>query len=84
MYRPGASNANYSTTIPVFNGSKWDWTECGDLYLDRDGVEHWKTAFYNSEGWDPKTGNPGGKTLKKLGLSGIAETLEKKGKLGIV
>ena len=84
MYRPEASNANYSTTIPVFNGSKWDWTECGDLYLDRDGVEHWKTAFYNSEGWDPKTGNPGGKTLKKLGLSGIAETLEKKGKLGIV
>ena len=84
MYRPGASNAHYSTVIPVFNGSKWDWTECGDLYMDHDGVEHWKTAFYAAEGWDPRTGNPGGESLKRLGLSRIAEILEKNGKLGIV
>lgn len=82
MYRPGASRANYNTTIPVFNGSKWDWTECRDLYLDHDGVEHWKTIFYETEGWDPKTGNPGRTTLHKLGLAGVADILEKNGKLG--
>ncbi|MGD9159713.1 MAG: aldehyde ferredoxin oxidoreductase N-terminal domain-containing protein, partial [Desulfobacteraceae bacterium] len=83
MYKPGASNAHYSTTIPVFDGSKWDWTECGDLYMNHDGVEHWKTAFYNIEGWDPLTGNPGGRTLKDLGLSGIADILKENKKLGV-
>lgn len=58
MYKPGASSAHYLTTIPVFNGSKWDWIDCADLYLDHDGVEHWKGIFYSTEGWDPQTGNP--------------------------
>ena len=82
MYQPGASKAHYLTTIPVFDGTKWDWTDCGDLYLDRDGVEQWKTAFYTVEGWDPKTGNPKRQTLQELGLSRIADTLEENGKLG--
>ena len=83
MYQPGASKAHYLTTIPVFDGTKWDWTDCGDLYLDRDGVEQWKTAFYTIEGWDPKTGNPKRQTLRELGLSRIADTLEENGKLGV-
>ena len=82
MYKPGASSAHYSTNIPVFNGSKWDWTECGDLYLDHDGVEQWKTAFYTAEGWDTQTGNPGPKTLEALGLNRVADILEANGKLG--
>ena len=77
MYRPGASNANYQTVIPVFNGSGWDWTECGDLYLDHDGVEHWKTEFYTIEGWDAETGHPKRQTLQDLGLSRICNVLEK-------
>jgi aldehyde:ferredoxin oxidoreductase len=82
MYKPGASSAHYSTTIPVYDGSKWDWIDCADLYLDHDGVEHWKGLFYATEGWDTKTGNPRGDTLKKLGLSSIADILKRNGKLG--
>jgi aldehyde:ferredoxin oxidoreductase len=83
MYRPGASKAHYQPSIPVFDGSQWSWVDCGDLYLDREGVERWKTAFYSFEGWDPKTGHPTRSTLEKLGLSRVADVLEKKGKLGV-
>ncbi|NLV32528.1 MAG: hypothetical protein GXY47_15405 [Acidobacteria bacterium] len=82
MYRPGASNAHYETRIPVFDGASWNWTDCGELYLDRDGVERWKTAFYSTEGWDPRTGHPRRPTLEKLGLGRVAEVLESRGKLG--
>jgi aldehyde:ferredoxin oxidoreductase len=82
MYKPGASKAHYGPTIPVFDGTKWDWKDCSDLYLDHDGVEKWKTAFYSYEGWDPKTGHPTRQTLGKLGLSRVADVLENKGKLG--
>ena len=82
MYKPGASKAHYQPSIPVFDGKKWDWTDCGDLYLDRDGVERWKTAFYSFEGWDSGTGHPKRQTLEKLGLSRVADVLENKGKLG--
>ena len=81
MYKPGASRAHYQTQLPVFDGNKWDWTDCGDLFLDKEGFEQWKTAFYNVEGWDPDTGHPKRATLEKLGLSGAADILEKNGKL---
>jgi aldehyde:ferredoxin oxidoreductase len=80
-YKPGASRAHYGPMIPVYNGKGWDWIDCGDLYLDNDGVEQWKTAFYTIEGWDPETGSPTRETLEKLGLQGVADVLEKRGKL---
>jgi aldehyde:ferredoxin oxidoreductase len=82
MYRPGASVANYATTLPVYNGSKWDWVNCRELYLDDKGVEQWKTEFYRVEGWDPQTGYPTRKTLEGLGLKYIADALQAKNKLG--
>ena len=82
MYKPGASKAHYSPSIPVFDGMKWDWKDCSDLYLDHDGVEQWKTAFYSFEGWDSRTGHPKRHTLEKLGLSQVADVLENNGKLG--
>jgi aldehyde:ferredoxin oxidoreductase len=82
MYRPGASRAHYLPTIPLFDGKKWDWTDCGELYLDEDGVERWKTAFYSLEGWDAKSGYPKRATLEKLGLRHVADVLESRDRLG--
>jgi aldehyde:ferredoxin oxidoreductase len=82
MYKPGASKAHYQPTVPVFDGHEWAWKDCSDLYLDPDGVERWKTEFYSFEGWDPQTGHPKRHTLEKLGLSRVADVLEKNGKLG--
>ena len=83
MYRPGASNAHYQPSVPVFDGKKWDWIDCSDLYLDNDGVERWKTAFYDFEGWDSKTGYPKRGTLEKLGLQQVADVLRTNNKLGV-
>jgi aldehyde:ferredoxin oxidoreductase len=83
MYRPGASKAHYGPTIPVFNGTKWDWIDCSDLYLDNAGVENWKTAFYDFEGWDSQTGHPRRSTLQKLGLGHVADVLQTNKKLGV-
>jgi hypothetical protein len=56
MYRPGAFYCGYSPDLPVFDGSKRDWQNCGELYLEDKGVEQWKTNFYKAAGWDPQTG----------------------------
>jgi aldehyde:ferredoxin oxidoreductase len=53
-----------------------------DMYLDRDGVEQWKTAFYKIEGWDINSGAPTRKTLEDLGLKHAADALQSKNKLG--
>jgi aldehyde:ferredoxin oxidoreductase len=82
MYRPGASYCGTATTLPVFDGSKWEWANCRELYLDDKGVEQWKTEFYKVEGWDPKTGYPTRKTLEDLGLKYVADALQSKNKLG--
>jgi aldehyde:ferredoxin oxidoreductase len=82
MYKPGASKAHYGPTIPVFDGKKWDWVDCSDLYLDEDGMEQWKAEFYTFEGWNPKTGYPKRVTLEELGLRHVADVLEARGKLG--
>jgi aldehyde:ferredoxin oxidoreductase len=80
MYRPGAA---YPTgNVPVYDGSKWVWQPCSDMYLDEGGVEQWKTAFYALEGWDTKTGYPSRKTLEDLGLKHAADVLQAKNKLG--
>ena len=80
---PGASRAHYLTSIPVYDGEKWDWTDCSKLYLEENGVERWKTAFYRFEGWDVKTGYPKRITLEKLGLHRVADVLEDRGRLGV-
>ncbi|MBN2242042.1 MAG: hypothetical protein JW793_05075 [Acidobacteria bacterium] len=82
MHRPGASSAHYQPSVPVFDGKNWGWEDCSDLYLDRAGVERWKSAFYDFEGWDARTGYPRRGTLEGLGLGQVAGLLERKGKIG--
>lgn len=82
MYRPGASYCGFAPEMPVYDGSKWDWVNCRELYLEDKGVEHWKTAFYEHEGWDPQTGYPKRKTLEDLGMKQVAEVLSSKNRLG--
>jgi aldehyde:ferredoxin oxidoreductase len=82
MYRPGASYCGYSPELPVFDGTKWDWQNCRELYLEDKGVEQWKTNFYKVEGWDPQTGYPKRKTLEDLGMKQVADVLQAKNKLG--
>jgi aldehyde:ferredoxin oxidoreductase len=82
MYRRGASMSGVATSLPVYDGSKWEWTNCRELYLDDSGVEQWKTSFYKVEGWDPKTGYPTRKTLEELGMKHVADVLEARKRLG--
>jgi aldehyde:ferredoxin oxidoreductase len=82
MYKRGASMSGVATSLPVYDGSKWEWANLRELHLDDNGVEQWKTAFYKVEGWDPKTGYPTGKTLEALGLKHVAAVLAAKNKLG--
>jgi len=82
MYRPGASMANFGTAIPVYDGAKWDWVNCRELFLDDNGVERCKTTFYSIEGWDPGTGYSTRKTLEGLNMKHVADLLESNGKLG--
>jgi aldehyde:ferredoxin oxidoreductase len=83
MYRPGASAASVpGNGFPVFDGAQWSWKPVRDMYLDDKGVEHWKTAFYTREGWDPANGYPTRTTLEALGLKHVADTLESKARLG--
>ncbi len=82
MHKPGASFPSRGGGVPVYDGSKWDWTPGDDMYLDEQGVEQWKTAFYKFEGWDTKTGYPNRKTLEDLDLKNVADLLQAKNKLG--
>ena len=81
-YRPGASYCGYSTTLPILNGDKWEFQNCRELYFSREGVDQFKTHFYNLEGWNPDSGYPTRKTLEDLGMKHVADYLESKGKLG--
>jgi aldehyde:ferredoxin oxidoreductase len=82
MYKPGASCAHNSPSLPVYNEGEWSWKNCSDLYLSEEGVERWKTAFYTLEGWNSKTGYPKRQTLESLGLKDVADVLQSRGKLG--
>jgi len=81
-YEPGASYCGYSTTLPILNGDKWEFQNCRELYFSREGVDQFKTHFYNIEGWNPDSGYPTRKTLEDLGMKHVADFLESKGKLG--
>ena len=39
MYRPGASYCGFFTDLPIFDGAKWEWEDCRELYLEDKGVE---------------------------------------------
>jgi len=52
--------------------------------LDRDKFEDMKTEYYHLRGWDADTGFQTREKLKQLGLSGIAEELDKRGRLSRV
>jgi aldehyde:ferredoxin oxidoreductase len=68
--------------VPVYENGKWRWDELPDMYLDRDGVEEFKTHFYKLEGWDVAHGWPTRKTLEDLGMKKVADTMAAKGRLG--
>jgi len=50
--------------------------------LDRDEWEDLKDRYYDLCGWNEKNGRPTRSGLKDLGLSSVADQLEKAGKLG--
>jgi aldehyde:ferredoxin oxidoreductase len=71
-----------SAPLPVYKDGRWTSVPLSDMYLDKAGVEQWKTHYYKVEGWDAETGWPTRNTLEELGLKKVADTLEKAGKLG--
>ena len=81
MYMPGATFMSLGAK-PVYTGGKWSFEDQPDLYLDRAGVEEFKSHFYRLEGWDVKTGWPTRKTLEALGMKKVADHLAAKGRLG--
>ena len=50
--------------------------------IDREKYEKMLDEYYELHGWDPKTSFPTRKVLEELGLSSVADDLEKIGKLG--
>ena len=82
MYKPGASGMSFYGGVPVYEEGKWRWDRLLDMYLDREGVEEFKTHFYQLEGWDVAHGWPTRKTLEDLGMKRVADTMAAKGRLG--
>jgi aldehyde:ferredoxin oxidoreductase len=88
MYTPAGSlvghmsSARDNPPLTVYENGRWKITTLDNMYLDKAGMEQWKTHFYKVEGWDPATGWPTRKTLEELGLKKVADDLEKGGKLG--
>jgi aldehyde:ferredoxin oxidoreductase len=88
MYTPAGSYAQTVGNLiplpplPVFENGKWSTARLENMYLDRAGVEQWKTYYYELEGWDPATGWPTRNTLAELGLKNVADALKSAGKLG--
>ncbi len=82
MFMPGATFMSLGSK-PVYQDGKWSFEDQSDLYLDKTGVERFKTNFYKVEGWGVDTGWPTRKTLEGLGMKRIADTMASKGKLGV-
>jgi len=74
----GISNVH----MPGKENGKWGFYGYSERTLDRDKFEEFKTRFYEQQGWDTTTGYPTRSTLASLGLSYVADELEKNGKLG--
>ena len=81
MHMPGATFP-IGGNKPVYLKGKWSFENQDDLYLDRKGVEQFKTNFYKLEGWNTDNGWPTRKTLEAMGMKKVADIMAKKGKLG--
>jgi aldehyde:ferredoxin oxidoreductase len=83
MFMPGATyNLGMNMSKPVYQDGKWSSENQTDMYLDKEGVEFFKTNFYKVEGWDVKNGWPTRKTLEELNMKKVADFMASKGKLG--
>ncbi len=82
MYKPGASGMTFFGGVPIYENGQWRHDLAPDMYMDKKGVEDFKTHFYKLEGWDKENGWPTRKTLEGINLKRVADTMEKKGKLG--
>ncbi|MDR0310044.1 MAG: hypothetical protein LBJ21_00515 [Acidobacteriota bacterium] len=82
MYRPGASGMTFWGGVPIYENGKWRSDLAPDMYLDRKGVDDFKTHYYALEGWDNENGWPTRKTLEGFGMKHVADTMAAKGKLG--
>ena len=81
MFMPGAT-FNMGGTKPIYQDGTWSFENQSDLYLDRDGVEQFKTHYYALEGWNTSNGWPTRKTMEGLGLGKMADTMAAKNRLG--
>lgn len=72
------------TQFPYYDYSTatWERKQMKDMYLNKQGVDVWKTHYYGLEGWNTTNGWPTRATLTGLGLSNVADRLEAAGKLG--
>jgi aldehyde:ferredoxin oxidoreductase len=68
--------------LPVYENGAWSYSPCLGRVLDRTKFEEWKTKFYEFEGWNGASGWPKRSALESMGLSKVADTLQKKGRLG--
>ena len=80
LFKPGAACPK---PLPVYQNGRWYLdVPLENMFLDKNGVETFKTRYYELEGWDPETGWPNRDTLEELGLRKVADELEKMGRLG--
>ncbi len=82
MFMPGATFNLGMGGKPVYQDGQWSFENQNDLYLDKEGVEYFKTHYYKFEGWEEKTGWPTRKTLEGLGMKKVADVMNAKGRLG--
>ena len=82
MYMPGATFMSLGSR-PVYQDGKWSFEDQSDLYLEKAGVEAFKTHFYKLEGWDANNGWPTRKTLEEMGMKKVADTMAARGRLGV-
>jgi aldehyde:ferredoxin oxidoreductase len=82
MYKPGASGMTFWGGVPIYEDGKWRSDMAPEMYLDRKGVDTFKTHFYELEGWDKEHGWPTRKTLEDFGMKKVADVMAAKGRLG--
>jgi len=82
MYKPGASGFAVYGGVPIYENGKWRNDKAPDMYLDRKGVDDFKSHYYALEGWDKEHGWPTRRTLEDFGLKRVADTMAARGRLG--
>ena len=83
MYKTGASGVAVYGGVPIYENGKWRNDAAPDMYLDRKGVDDFKSHYYALEGWDKENGWPTKKTLEDLGLKQLVAPMAAKGKLKV-